>query len=177
MEISRTAEKQLQKQRTIFHFLFGITEQLAGRKQYHKSVPFIQKSVRPPRWPDNVLRQRRVTQGAAGKCICLFVFIHTFRPADCLPSQRSPTCNRSVPSLCFKRQYQYAQPHYRLSVRPRPPVSRWLHPASGASVPVLPRKSRCCLWRCEPDHYRRKISLFRTLFSDGFRYHIVKTSC
>ncbi|KPP19021.1 hypothetical protein ACU67_00230, partial [Escherichia coli] len=31
-----------------------------------------------------MLRQRRVTQGCAGKGICLFVFIHTVRPADCL---------------------------------------------------------------------------------------------
>ncbi|MGK3404268.1 head decoration protein, partial [Escherichia coli] len=47
--------------------LDGATGKLAGRKQSHKSVPFIKKSVRPTRWPDNVLRQRRVTQGTAGK--------------------------------------------------------------------------------------------------------------
>ena len=56
-------------------------------------------------------------------------------------------------------------------VHPRPPVSRWLHPASGASVPVLQKKSRCCLWRYEPDHYRQN-TYFQRLFSDGFRHHI-----
>ncbi|KDV50671.1 hypothetical protein BU54_28065 [Escherichia coli O45:H2 str. 2010C-4211] len=123
-----------------------------------------------------MLRQRRVTQGTAGKGICLFVFIHTFRPADCL-RRKGPRLVIGQYRLCaFKRQYQYANCTTGFLSVPD-------HQFPAGFIQHQGRQCRCC--RGNPAAacggmsriITGKNTYFRTLFSDGFRYHIVKTSC